>query len=337
MNLLITIENLSKTYIQDSKEIIALKNINLNIEKGEIFGIIGLSGAGKSTLIRCINRLEEPDSGKIIIDNVNITNLDKNELREERKGIGMIFQSFNLLSSKNVYDNIAFPLRLEKMNKKDIDKRTKELVKYVELEDKINSYPAQLSGGQKQRVAVGRALANNPKVLLSDEGTSALDPITTKSILALLKKIRDEFNVTIIMITHQMEVVKDICDRVAIIENGKIIESNTVEKLFRHPKTKISRSFINSLNINTDESVPLPKIDHGKLIRLSFSKKNARKPVVSDMIKKFNISVNILSGNIYDLNKTSVGYLIVQVDGENEEIEKSLSWLNNQGINFEVI
>ncbi|WP_077368265.1 methionine ABC transporter ATP-binding protein [Anaerosalibacter sp. Marseille-P3206] len=242
---MIHVENLSKVYKNNNNEkIYALNSINLEINKGEIFGIIGLSGAGKSTLIRCLNRLEEPTTGKVIMDNIEVTKLNKNDLRKKRKEIGMIFQHFNLLSSKTVYENIAFPLELEKLSKDEIDKRVNTLLKYVELEDKKHAYPSQLSGGQKQRVAIARALANNPKILLSDEGTSALDPKTTKSILELLCKIRDEFGLTIVLITHQMEVIKDICDRVAIIEDGKIIEENTVKEIFANPKTKTLQEFI---------------------------------------------------------------------------------------------
>lgn len=228
--MLIRVENLSKVYKNNNEEVYALKNINLEINSGEIFGIIGLSGAGKSTLIRCLNRLEEPTEGKIFIDDTEITNLNKKDLRNIRSEIGMIFQHFNLLSSKNVYENIAFPLELEGKNKKEINERVKTLLRYVDLEDKKLSYPSQLSGGQKQRVAIARALANNPKLLLSDEGTSALDPKTTKSILQLLNRIRKEFGLTIVLITHQMEVIKDICDRVAIIENGEIIELDVFVK-----------------------------------------------------------------------------------------------------------
>ena len=227
--MVIKLVNVSKEFNIENKKIHAVNNVSLKIKEGEIFVIIGLSGAGKSTLIRYINRLDEPTDGKIFIDGVELTALNKESLRKERKDIGMIFQHFNLLSQKTVYENIAFPLQLEKMNKVDIEERVNELLKYVDLEDKKYSYPSQLSGGQKQRVAIARAIANKPKILLSDEGTSALDPKTTKSILGLLRKIRDELNITIIMITHQMEVVKDICNRIAIMENGNVIEENTVE------------------------------------------------------------------------------------------------------------
>ena len=334
---MIRIKNLSKVYHDGNKDIFAVKDVNLSINKGEIFGIIGLSGAGKSSLIRCLNRLEEPSEGSIVIDGVDMTGLNQRHLREERKDIGMIFQHFNLLSQKTVFQNIAFPLELLKLNKRKIEKRVDELLKYVELEDKKWSYPSQLSGGQKQRVAIARALANNPKVLLSDEGTSALDPKTTKSILNLLKKIRDEFEITIVMITHQMEVVKDICDRVAIMEDGEVIEENTVKELFKNPKTKTALSFIDSLQGNIEEEIVNPEDFKGLVIRLSFLGDSAKQPIVSRTIKKFDIDINILSGNINKLQESSVGHLFLELIGEDTEIKKSLEYLEDENVHVEVI
>lgn len=332
---MIKLDGLTKEFHTGNRIITAVDRVSLNIKKGEIYGIIGLSGAGKSTLIRCLNRLEEPTSGDIIIDNVNITSLNKENLRKERKEIGMIFQHFNLLSQKTVYENIAFPLFLEKWSKNDVKNRVDELLRFVELVDKRDAYPSQLSGGQKQRVAIARAIANNPKVLLSDEGTSALDPQTTKAILNLLIKIRDEFDLTIVMITHQMEVVKQVCDRVAIMEDGKVIEENTVENLFKSPKTKTAKAFISS--IHTDEEVLNPIDFKGKLIRLAFMGESSKKPIVSRLIKTFNIDVNILSGSIDTLQATNVGHLILELIGDKEEVEKSLSYLRNENVNVEVI
>ena len=334
---MITIENLSKSFEMKNNKIWAVKDVNLHINKGEIFGIIGLSGAGKSTLIRCLNRLEEPTGGKITIDGMNITSLDKRELRLIRKDIGMIFQHFNLLSQKTVYENIAFPLELEGLSRNEIKTKVNTLLDYVELTDKKDSYPSQLSGGQKQRVAIARSLANDPKILLSDEGTSALDPQTTKSILELLNRIRKEFGLTIVLITHQMEVVKDVCDRVAIIEDGKIIEMNTVEELFRNPKTKTANAFISGLQFNIEEESIRPEEFKGTLIRLSFLGSSAKKPIVSRMIKKFDIDVNILSGNINELMSTSVGYLILELSGYEYEVKDAINYLKNQNVNVEVI
>lgn len=334
---MIKIESLSKGFQDGENKIWAVKDVNLHVNKGEIFGIIGLSGAGKSTLIRCLNRLEEPSKGKVIIDGVDITALDKESLRKTRKSIGMIFQHFNLLSQKTVFENIAFPLELDGITKSEIESRVGTLLDYVELSDKKNAYPSQLSGGQKQRVAIARALANNPKILLSDEATSALDPRTTKSILELLDRIRKEFGLTIVLITHQMEVVKDICDKVAIIEDGEIIEMNTVEELFRNPKTNTAKTFISGLKSNIKEESIMPEEFKGTLIRLSFLGNSAKEPIVSKMIKKFDIDVNILSGDINELMSTSVGYLILELSGEDYEVENALDYLKSQNVNVEVI
>jgi len=336
-DLMIRIQNIYKEFSIGKEKLTAVKSINLNIKQGEIFGIIGLSGAGKSTLIRCINRLEEPTRGQIFIDEVDITNLDKETLRITRKDIGMIFQHFNLLSQKTVYDNIAFSLHLSKMDKNKIKQRVDQLLKYVGLEDKKYSYPATLSGGQKQRVAIARAIANNPKVLLSDEGTSALDPQTTKSILSLLNKIRKELGITIVMITHQMEVVKEICDKAAIMENGEIVETNTVENLFREPKTKTAHKFINSMHTSVEEEIINPDDFKGKIVRLSFLGKTTRKAIVSQVIKVFNIDINILSGNINKLQSRSVGHLILELTGDELEVEKALNYFKNQDVTVEVI
>lgn len=334
---MIKIEHLSKQFINGKDSFLAVNDVNININKGEIFGIIGLSGAGKSTLLRCINRLEEPTKGKIIIEGVDLTKANKIDLRRERKEIGMIFQHFNLLLQKTVYENIAFPLRLENMDKSEINNRVNQLLEYVDLVDKKYAFPSQLSGGQKQRVAIARAIANNPKILLSDEGTSALDPKTTKSILELLNKIRKELGITIVLITHQMEVVKDICDRVAIMENGEVIEENTVEKLFREPKTKTAQTFINSMQTNIEEEIINPDDFRGTIIRLSFLEKSAKQPIVAKMIRNFDIDVNILSGNINKLQMSSVGHLILELTGESSEINRAISFLKNENVHVEVI
>lgn len=245
---MIKISNLSKEYNTPYGKISALKNINLEVKKGDIFGIIGFSGAGKSTLIRCINRLEEPDSGEIVVDGVDLTKLNKKSLNKARKKIGMIFQQFNLLDSRTVYQNIAFPLELEGINKKKIKQRVEEILELVDLSDKRNAYPSQLSGGQKQRVGIARALANKPDILLSDEATSALDPLTTFSILELLKDINQKLNITIVLITHELEVIKYICRNTAVIEKGKITEQGETEELFDNPKSETLRRFLDILS-----------------------------------------------------------------------------------------
>ncbi len=334
---MIEIKGLSKSFISKSSQVNALKDINLQIKKGEIFGIIGLSGAGKSTLIRTINRLEEPTEGTVIIEGKNITKLGKRELRSSRKEIGMIFQHFNLLNSRTVFQNIAFPLEINGYDKNTIEKRVNELLEVVELVDKKNAYPSQLSGGQKQRVAIARALANNPKILLCDEATSALDPKTTKAILNLIKKIRKEFNLTVVLITHQMEVIKETCDRVAIIEAGKIIELNTVEEIFARPKTNTAKAFISHIHRSDEAEIIYPNTLGSTVIRLSYLGNSAKKPIISNLIREFNIDINILSGDIDELQSTSVGNLLIQVLGNDEEIEKAFDWLRKQDIDLEVI
>lgn len=244
---MIVVENLNKTYITPHSVVPALHDINLQIDQGDIFGIIGFSGAGKSTLIRCLNRLEEPDSGSVVIDGQNITELSKKQLRLARRKIGMIFQQFNLLDAKTVFQNVAFPLEVSGYSRKQINSRVEEILDLVGLSDKAKAYPLQLSGGQKQRVGIARALSNEPTVLLSDEATSALDPQTTYSILELLKNINEKLGVTIVLITHELDVLKHICNNMAVLEHGKIVESGTVEKFFFNPESSTAKRFVNIL------------------------------------------------------------------------------------------
>ena len=334
---MIELVNVSKEFKNGKDKIVAVKDVSLKIKEGEIYGIIGLSGAGKSTLIRCINRLEEPTSGRIIIDGLDLTSLNKGDLRASRKDIGMIFQHFNLLAQKTVYDNIAFPLKLKGASKREIEERVDELLNIVDLEDKKYSYPSQLSGGQKQRVAIARAIATNPKLLLSDEGTSALDPKTTQSILKLLKDIRDKLKITIIMITHEMEVVREVCDRVAIMEDGEVIEENTVENVFSNPRTKTAKSFINALASDIEEDIINPGDFKGQIYRLTYLGDSAQQPLISKLSREFNIDVNILSGNINKLQSKNIGHLIVELQGQDNEIVKALEFLKSEKVNMEVI
>lgn len=335
---MIKIESLNKIYKTKAGTIDALKDINLEIPSGEIFGIIGLSGAGKSTLIRTINRLEDPSSGSINIDDVDVTGLNSRDLRTLRKEIGMIFQHFNLLSSKNVFKNIAFPLEVSGMKRESIDARVHELLALVELSDKAESFPSELSGGQKQRVAIARALANNPKVLLCDEATSALDPKTTKSILALLKDIQMKFGLTIVLITHQMEVIREICERVAIIEGGKIIELGDVEEVFSNPKTDIGKAFINDIKPSSSSGeIVFARVPNSCVVKLSYLGDSAKEPIVSNLIKKFDIDVNIIDGDINKLTTTLVGHLIIQILGKAAEVENAIEWLKEKDISLEVI
>lgn len=330
---MIKIENLVKVYENGFK---AVNDISLEVKKGEIFGIIGLSGAGKSSLIRCINRLEEPTSGNIFIDGKDIVKMNDKELKDARKNMSMIFQSFNLFYQKNVFENIAYPLKINGWKKENIEKRVKTLLEYVNLSEKIFEYPANLSGGQKQRVAIARALAIKPKILLCDEATSALDPQSTKSILELLLRIRDEFNLTIILITHQMEVVKAICDRAGVIENGEIIEQDTVLKLFTSPKTQTTKNFIENLPEFTDYEKFLSEDYSGFLLRLGFTKETSTKPVISELIRQKNIDVNIISGNIDKIKEGKVGHLIVEVF-EKDRIDEIKTFLEERKILVEEV
>ena len=330
---MIKIENLVKVYENGFQ---AVNDISLEVKKGEIFGIIGLSGAGKSSLIRCINRLEEPTSGNIFIDGKDIVKMNDKELKDARKNMSMIFQSFNLFYQKNVFENIAYPLKINGWKKEDIEKRVKTLLEYVNLSEKIFEYPANLSGGQKQRVAIARALAIQPKILLCDEATSALDPQSTKSILELLLRIRDEFNLTIILITHQMEVVKAICDRAGVIENGEIIEQDTVLKLFTSPKTQTTKNFIENLPEFTDYEKFLREDYSGFLLRLGFTKESSTKPVISELIRQKNIDVNIISGNIDKIKEGKVGHLIVEVF-EKDRIDEIKTFLEERKILVEEV
>lgn len=335
---MITIKNLNKVYITpNGGKITALKNINLNIEKGDIFGIVGLSGAGKSTLIRCINRLEEPTTGKVIIDGVDITNLNIRELRKARKKIGMIFQHFNLLNSRNVEDNVAFPLEIVGMPKTEIKKRVSKLLNLVGLEDRGKHYPSELSGGQKQRVGIARALANDPKLLLCDEATSALDPQTTKSILALLKQINKTLGITIILITHEMSVIKEICNKVAVIERGEIIEQGTVFDVFSQPKTLTAKAFLNRSAYELPDDINVNQTANRRLIRIFFPRDSARKPIISRMIRMFEVDVNILAGAIDKIQDQTFGTLTVEITGSKKQVSGAINFLYNENLEVEEV
>lgn len=333
---MVRIENLSKTFIDGNSTVEALKNISLDIKKGDIFGIIGLSGAGKSTLIRCINRLEEPTGGSIYIDGENITQLDTGRLIEVRRRIGMIFQHFNLLNQRNCSKNIAFPLEIAGYKKREINERVEELLDLVELRDKSSSYPGQLSGGQKQRVAIARALATKADILLCDEATSALDPDTTKSILKLLKKINENLGITIIMITHQMEVVKEVCGRLAVISDGRIIEQGDTYDLFSRPKHPITKRFLNDISLGVDADY-MRKRSGSKLLKITFIGDKAGQPVISELVKATGAEVNILSGSISHIQDKPYGSLVVDLKGQEEVLQNALQFLEQQKLYFEEI
>ncbi len=341
---MIQINNLSKVYKSNGQDVEALKDINLTINKGDIYGIIGLSGAGKSSLVRCINLLETPTTGEILINDIlkkdkyiDITKISKKDLREARKKIGMIFQHFNLLMNSTVYENIAFPLKLSKKSKSEIDKKVNELLDVVGLSDKKNVYPAQLSGGQKQRVGIARALANNPEIILCDEATSALDPTTTESILSLIKDINKKYNITVVVITHEMDVIKKLCNKVAVLEKGLIVEEGNVIDIFSNPKTKTSREFLKDMVLDAPLEVAKNLKNGEKLLRLFFKGDQTNEPIVSRLSRTFNLDVSIIAGNIETIQEVQLGNLIIKVSGENEKISNAIKYLNEIQLKVEVI
>ncbi|WP_026766419.1 methionine ABC transporter ATP-binding protein [Selenomonas ruminantium] len=342
---MIKFSKVEKTYASPAGPVPALKGIDLEIAKGEIFGIIGLSGAGKSTLVRCINMLERPTGGKVIVDGQDMTALSDSELREARKDIGMIFQHFNLLSSATVYENIAFPLKLSGKSDSEIKAKVEPLLKLVGLETKAGQYPSQLSGGQKQRVGIARALASEPKVLLCDEATSALDPQTTKAILELIRDINKKLQLTVVVITHEMQVIKDICDKVAVIDKGVIAEQGTVLEVFTNPQQPITKEFISVLLSNDLPAAfrggkisPEPAEDAYLLMRLTFIGESADDPVIADMIRKFpEVETTLLFGNLDHIKSTPFGRMIIGLRGENSQVQAALDYLKSRDLKEEVI
>lgn len=335
----ILIQNVSKTYSTKDGNVQALKNVNLSIEQGDIYGIIGMSGAGKSTLVRCINYLEEPTEGKIFIKGKELGSFSKKELRKQREDIGMIFQHFNLLMQKSVLENICFPLYIHGKKKTEARKRAKELLEIVGLSDKAKAYPAQLSGGQKQRVAIARALASNPKILLCDEATSALDPQTTASILDLLKEINQKFGITIVIITHQMSVVREICSHVAIMKSGEVVEDGKVSEIFTHPKSDVARELISRDLGNDIENTgkEAAKISKGKNVRIVFSENSSFEPVIANMILQFNEPVNILKANTKNVGGVAKGEMILGFQEDSNNVEKMKEYLIERGLEIEEV
>ena len=326
---IIEIRNLTKKFELDGHTITALDGIDLSIEKGDVFGIIGMSGAGKSTLVRSINYLETPTEGDVLIDGENLANLNEKQLRRMRSRIGMIFQNFNLLEQKNVLDNVCFPLEVNGVKKKDARKRAKEVLQLVKLSEKEKAYPSQLSGGQQQRVAIARALATNPQILLCDEATSALDPQTTLSILSLLREINETLGITIVIITHQMSVVTEVCKKVAIIDGGRLAETGTVEKIFRNPESDAAKELISGKEIRF---TPLSNLDTGRKIRIVFKENSAYEPVMANMILKLQAPVNILKADTRNVGGKAVGEMILGLP-EGESIKADIiSYLKERGI-----
>jgi len=341
---MIKLNNITKIFTLPDKKLTALDNVSLHVPKGQICGVIGASGAGKSTLIRCVNLLERPTHGAVLIDDVDLTQLSDAKLVKTRRQIGMIFQHFNLLTSRTVFENVALPLELENKSKAEIQEKTTALLALVGLSDKHNVYPANLSGGQKQRVAIARALASDPKVLLCDEATSALDPATTQSILKLLKEINRTLGITILLITHEMEVVKRICDQVAVIDKGRLIEQGTVSEIFSNPKTELAQEFISStFHITLPEEYlenlsDTPK--HAKsypIIKFEFTGRSVDAPLLSQASKKFGVELSILTSQIDYAGGVKFGFTIAEVEGDEDAITQTKVYLMENNVRVEVL
>lgn len=343
---MIELSSVSKTFMGKTHQehVEALRDVSLSIRQSEIFGIIGYSGAGKSTLVRVINLLERPDLGQITVNGQELTTLNQKELRRVRRKIGMIFQHFSLLPSRTVSDNIAFPLKYTGLSREEIQNKVTRLLNLVELSDKASAYPSQLSGGQKQRVSIARALAADPQVLLCDEATSALDPQTTLSILRLLKKVNEQLGITIVIITHEMEVIKEVCDRVAVMEAGRVVELGSVFEVFASPKEDITRRFIETTGTmhRVQEMIegdsPILKLSPGELlIRLQYAERSPNAPMVSQVSRRFDIDLNILFGNVEIIGGSPLGALVVIASGEANKVKEALVFMREQNVKVEVL
>ena len=341
---MIELTHISKNFASGGRTVHAVQDVSLSIGKGEIFGIIGFSGAGKSTLVRCINLLERPTSGSVTVDGKEMTALSARELRQARKKIGMIFQHFNLMPSRTVFGNVAYPLRGSGLSGEQIADKVHRLLELGGIGDKAEAYPKQLSGGQKQRVAIARALANDPNVLLCDEATSALDPQTTKAILRLLKNLNEKLGITVVIITHEMAVVKEICDRVAVMEHGRVVEQGEVFNVFADPRQEITRSFIHTTsNLRKieeliEEDSPVVQLKPGELIvRLSYIQRNVSEPLISTVSRKFDITLNIIFSDIAIVQNAPIGGTVAIISGEREQITQAIAYLIEKNVGVEVI
>ena len=341
---MIKLENIDVTFKQGIKVVNAVKNVSLHVEPGDIYGIIGYSGAGKSTLVRTINLLQRPTKGNVVVNGVNLLKLKPKGLRAARKKIGMIFQHFNLMNTLSVFDNVAFPLKKSGKTKSEIEEKVLSLLELVGLEDKVNSYPRQLSGGQKQRVAIARALANDPDVLLCDEATSALDPKTTYSILELLQKVNIQLGITIVIITHEMQVVKEICNKVAVMEEGEVIEQGSVLEIFTNPERDLTKDFIDTAThinqgietvLSHEQLLNLQEGDY--LVKISFVGASTGEPLITKLSTQFQVAANILFANVEIIQDTPVGTLLVGLSGEKSGIENALSYIKEQGVSVDVL
>lgn len=335
---MLEIIQLEKIYQTNAKQLKAVDRVSLQINKGEIFGIVGYSGAGKSSLLRCLNMLEKPTAGQILIDGIDITKLDSSELRKVRQSIGMIFQHFNLMANRTVAGNVAYPLEVAGKSKAEIEQRTTELLELVGLSDKAHVFPGQLSGGQKQRVGIARALANSPKLLLCDEATSALDPKTTHSILALLREINQKLGITIVLITHEMEVIREICHQVAIMSNGCVVEKGSVYDIFAAPKEEITRDFVKTvLNMELPARLLAYPGDNRQLLRVTFKGEKAEQPVIDRMLRSYAVTANFLHAKIEYIQNVPLGIFILEVAGDPEEIHRARAFLDQETAGTEVI
>lgn len=341
---IIELKNITKTFEQDGKIFDAVKDASVSVEKGEIYGIIGFSGAGKSTLVRTINLLGRPTSGQVIVKGRDFLSLSEKELRQERKKIGMIFQHFNLMKSRNVFENVAFPLKHSGLSKEQISQKVHSLLELVEINDKDKNFPSQLSGGQKQRVAIARALANDPDILLCDEATSALDPTTTKAILKLLKKLNKKLGLTIVIITHQMEVIKEICDKVAVMEHGKIVEQGDVFDIFANPQNEVTKRFIKATSNLTkieeliEEDSPVVHLEKGEyLVRFLYIQKNVSEPLISATSRIYDVTMNIIFAEIEIVQNAPIGGTIAIISGKKEAIERALEHIREENVGVEVL
>ena len=330
----ILIQDVSKTFETKDGSVQALNHVSLSIETGDIYGIIGMSGSGKSTLVRCMNFLEVPSEGKVLIDGKSLSEFSPKELRKEREKIGMIFQHFNLLMQKNVLENVCFPLYIQGKKKAEARAKALELLEIVGLADRAKAYPAQLSGGQKQRVAIARALASDPQILLCDEATSALDPQTTSSILELLQDINQKFGITIVIITHQMSVVREICTHVAIMKDGEVKEQGLVEEIFSHPKSQVAKELISKDSGNDVESKKLTQseIQDGEIVRIVFSENSAFEPVIANLILTFHEPVNILKANTKNVGGVAKGEMILQFMSDSTNVPEMKKFLTERGL-----
>lgn len=332
---MIEIKNVSKVYRSKKKEVIGVDNVNLTINDGEIFGIVGYSGAGKSSLLRCINLLEQPTSGEILVNGQNLMTLQAKDLRQARLKIGMIFQHFHLIEQKTVGENIEFSLKAANVAKDKRNGRIKELLAMVDLSDKQDMFPGQLSGGQKQRVGIARALANEPHILLCDEATSALDPTTTTAILKLLKKINRELGITIVLITHEMEVVKDICDRMAIMQNGRVVEHGSVYDIFADPTNPLTQEFIGSV-VSFDIPQEIMQTFTGTIVKVLFKGDTAGQGIISDMLQQFEVRGNFLHGTIEYIQERPLGIFMMELIGDGQDIHRAITYMESRGVTVEV-